>query len=330
VCLVIQKGDTTKVADTGDAGIRLVSLGLVCSTPRGSTHLGTLTFCLPSKFTGGDLVIRQDAAQINVDWANQVLDTETGVGSIGWCFLYSDCEHEVLPVTSGSRVTLAYDVFYYDPPAVQPESPLGDPAKGFLLGDSRANEMLALFSRLFDPKNAKSFFPRGATLGFGLRHAYAGDRGAVKLKGLEDRLKGIDRTLLSVLKQCGLSFKFKAVFDGRSYERERDWQGNRPHEFQVYKKQGEKTQDSEIELAPSSWYFYADLVLAEETEFLKYQCEISNLFETLLDWGCQVRPDVVWIAKPSLYDSLHPYVAYGNEVSSGRAFVEIIQDRSCS
>lgn len=316
--------------------VRLFSLGLVCSTPRGSTHLGTLTFCLPSKFTGGDLVIRQDAAQINVDWANQVLDTETGVGSIGWCFLYSDCEHEVLPVTSGSRVTLAYDVFYYDPPAVQPESLMADPAKGFLLGDSRANEMLALFSRVFDPKNGKKFFPKGATLGFGLRHAYAGDRGAVRFKGLEDRLKGIDRTLLSVLKQCGLSFKFKAVFDGREYEKygddgdqtdnEEDEEGQVHNKYTEYIQQGSKRWGDAVELEPKSWWFYADVVLSNDPQLLDDAYVEDGLLQHLLDSGGEVRSDVVWIAKPSLYETANPYVAYGNEVSRGGACALIFRD----
>lgn len=78
-----------------------------CSTPRGEDHLGTLMFCLPTTFTGGELVVRSKAAQqITFDWAAASLE-----GTISWGFLYADCDHEVLPVLSGTRITISYDVF---------------------------------------------------------------------------------------------------------------------------------------------------------------------------------------------------------------------------
>lgn len=225
-------------------------------------------------------------------------------------------------------MTLAYDVFYYVPPVTQ--SDVGDPSKGFPLGDSRGNEMLALFSRVFDPKNSETFFPKGATLGFGLRHAYAGDRGAVQFKGLEDRLKGVDRVLLSVLRQCGLGFKFKAVVDGREYDREEmgdqsddgsgeeDEDGNMHNKYTYYVRQGQTSRNSyveQVELDPKSWWFYADVMLADNPTLLDEAYEERGLFRELLEYGAEVRSDVVWIAKPSMYESRNEYVAYGNEVS---------------
>jgi hypothetical protein len=268
--------------------------------------MGTLTFCLPSTFTGGELVIRQDGNEIKVDWSSQVLDQD-GSGSIGWCFLYADCEHEVLPVKTGMRITLAYDVFYAK-------------IRELTIGDTRANGMLDLFAKVFDPRN--NLFPDGAKLGFGLRHAYAGNQGWVQMNHLENRLKGIDRTLMSVIKECGLEWKTRAVYDvddqyksiGRgepTTQRERD-------AMTYYKKAGTKASDdreNEQDLSPHTWAYYADVMLADNTMLLEDASDVRHEYEDLFENGADVEPEVVWIAKPYLYESRNDYVAYGNEVS---------------
>lgn len=79
------------------------------STPKSSDHVGTITFCLPSRFTGGELVIRHAGETLSCNRATEVI-TEQGP-KVAWAFLFSDCEHEVLPVLSGSRITIAFDVY---------------------------------------------------------------------------------------------------------------------------------------------------------------------------------------------------------------------------
>jgi hypothetical protein len=39
------------------------------------------------------------------DWSN------TDSSTINWAAFYSDCEHEVMPVTSGHRITLTYNLY---------------------------------------------------------------------------------------------------------------------------------------------------------------------------------------------------------------------------
>lgn len=78
------------------------------STPLGDSHIGTLMFCLPSPFAGGELVVRHEGHTTTFDWGKSAQDT------IAWGFLYSDCEHEVLPVISGTRITLSYDIYVAD------------------------------------------------------------------------------------------------------------------------------------------------------------------------------------------------------------------------
>lgn len=88
-------------------------------TPRSDNHIGSLVVCLPSTFSGGQLVIKQQNKTVNYDWAEacgagQICECHywiTMTEHSAWAFLYSDCEHEVLPVSSGARLTLAYDVY---------------------------------------------------------------------------------------------------------------------------------------------------------------------------------------------------------------------------
>lgn len=52
-------------------------------------------------------------------------DKAQGTKALQWAALYSDCKHEVLPVTDGHRVTLTFNL-YYEPRA----RGSGDPLSG--------------------------------------------------------------------------------------------------------------------------------------------------------------------------------------------------------
>ena len=63
--------------------------------------IGTLVVTLPSSFTGGELIVGRDE------------ELEAYQGSRGWLSVvafYADCRHEVLPVKSGYRITLTYNL----------------------------------------------------------------------------------------------------------------------------------------------------------------------------------------------------------------------------
>ncbi|NUP28814.1 MAG: 2OG-Fe(II) oxygenase [Nocardia sp.] len=63
--------------------------------------IGTLVVTLPSVFSGGELVIEQQGAAV----------TDRGSPEqLSFVAFYSDCEHEVFPVTDGFRVTLTYNL----------------------------------------------------------------------------------------------------------------------------------------------------------------------------------------------------------------------------
>ncbi|KAL8766872.1 MAG: hypothetical protein Q9209_006468 [Squamulea sp. 1 TL-2023] len=75
-------------------------------TPRGLTQFGSLVVCLPCAHEGGTLRVKHRGQQIEFAWA------DPRPKSIQWAAFYGDCEHEVLEVTSGHRVTLTYNLYF--------------------------------------------------------------------------------------------------------------------------------------------------------------------------------------------------------------------------
>ena len=74
-------------------------------TPCSKDMFGSLVICLPAAFTGGELVTYHQKRKVVFDWS--VLSRN----QIQWAAFYSDVEHEVLPVTSGYRITLTYNLY---------------------------------------------------------------------------------------------------------------------------------------------------------------------------------------------------------------------------
>ena len=54
---------------------------------------------------GGQLRVSHNGHSTFFDWSN------TNSTSIQWAAFYSDCEHEVLPVQTGHRITLTYNLY---------------------------------------------------------------------------------------------------------------------------------------------------------------------------------------------------------------------------
>jgi hypothetical protein len=60
--------------------------------------------CLPCDHDGGQLIVRHQDQATTFDWSGPNKD-------IKWAAFYSDCEHEVLEVTSGHRINLTYNLY---------------------------------------------------------------------------------------------------------------------------------------------------------------------------------------------------------------------------
>jgi hypothetical protein len=69
-------------------------------------YVGTLVVCLPSEHSGGELIIRNDGREKEFNFAPHSNDPSI----IQFAAFHKDCEHEVLPVTSGHRVVLTYKI----------------------------------------------------------------------------------------------------------------------------------------------------------------------------------------------------------------------------
>lgn len=77
-------------------------------TPRSTNQIGSLVVCLPSAFKGGDLIVRHQGSNVSFDWSTRSDST------IQWAAFYSDCAHEIKPVTDGHRITLTYNLYVTD------------------------------------------------------------------------------------------------------------------------------------------------------------------------------------------------------------------------
>ncbi|SJL14401.1 uncharacterized protein ARMOST_17857 [Armillaria ostoyae] len=126
-------------------------------TPRSENMIGSLVIIFPTDHQGGSFILRQDGQEWTFDAEKMLADSTREAPVISHVAFYSDIEHEVLPVTSGVRVTLTYNLYLEDIPrsvAKTPSNPTTDVLKT-ALQNLLTNE---------------AFLPQGGLLGFGLRH----------------------------------------------------------------------------------------------------------------------------------------------------------------
>ena len=71
----------------------------------------TLVIVLPAEHEGGELVIRHDGREAMVDLSGPDL------GLARWAAFYTDCQHELMPLRSGHRVALIYNLVRRQGPA---------------------------------------------------------------------------------------------------------------------------------------------------------------------------------------------------------------------
>ena len=73
-------------------------------TEKAAGMFGTLVVVLPSIFTGGELVVRHRGREAKLDMRRE------DPSEAAFAAFYADCLHEVLPITSGCRLTLIYNL----------------------------------------------------------------------------------------------------------------------------------------------------------------------------------------------------------------------------
>ena len=165
-------------------------------TPRSKEMFGSLVVCLPSQFSRGTLVTHHHGCRVDFDWSSKIEDPLKI--AIKWAAFFSDVEHEILPVTSGHRFTLTYNL--YSASERLPLIPTGNP----------------FYHLLEKSVNTPHFLRGGGCLGFQCQYLYAfsdlsdGDFHQM----LPFLLKGPDYMVYSVARSIGLKVRVQPVVDG--------------------------------------------------------------------------------------------------------------------
>ena len=193
---------------------------------------GSLVIVFPTPHEGGVLKLRAAGREEGetMEWTFDptALLAQQAQPSIAYVAFFSDVEHEVMPVTSGHRVTITYNLYYA----------LNEPEPSTFPNQISTNERSfkdALQTILQD----ELFLPQGGNLMFGLRHQYPlatstesgrvparyRDRLAAKaqarevakasLRALDGRLKATDGVMLRVLRECALDASLRVLYEAR-------------------------------------------------------------------------------------------------------------------
>jgi hypothetical protein len=149
-------------------------------------------------------VLRHDGRIITFDWSGPAADT------IQWAAFYSDCEHEVMPLVSGHRITLTYNLYYQiDQPRCGDALPL--PLHSF-----------PLYHDLQAALQTRGFMDSGGILGFYCNHAYPHANKGLGLK-LPMALKGVDLLVYAVCRSLGLETKARPILEPDELFSYEDW-----------------------------------------------------------------------------------------------------------
>jgi hypothetical protein len=162
----------------------------------GGYHMGTLVVCLPTHFSGGQCVMKYEEEEETLDWAAQ-----SPTAGVQWVFLFGPVDHHIEPVTSGVRLTIAYDIFATDLESTLMASSL-DP-KSFLFGQHLSKAL-----------GQSDFLPAGGTVGFALTYPYPVISEAFDFgREYPKLLKGADALLYNVALSLGLDVQLRGVYE---------------------------------------------------------------------------------------------------------------------
>ncbi|KAK0434258.1 uncharacterized protein EV420DRAFT_420033 [Desarmillaria tabescens] len=296
-------------------------------TPRAENMMGSLVIVFPTPHEGGSLVLRQDGQEWVFSAERMLAESTPETPVISYIAFYSDVEHEVLPLTSGVRVTLTYNLYLEDKlPAPESllsitENPVTDHVKDAL------QNLLA----------ASDFLPEGGMLGFGLRHQYPfatstsskgnvdeiygnpnldhprnwGSRDSQKrakeqLSQIVDFLKGSDASIFRACQGLSLEPTPHIIYRPRGYGAVYMLD----HVIQNLDAQGELELD------------YLDTELQR----------LGTLISTTERWarpprtheGSEALPEIVWVTPLTTFNRMDSnYIRYGNEASMGYLYGDI-------
>ena len=257
-------------------------------TPRSSMQFGSLVVCLPVEHQGGQLKVRHKGKETTFDWS--MLANHGKTPHIEWAAFYSDCEHEIMEVTSGNRLTLTYNLF-----AVRGAGRLT--GKSLTLDPTRLPLYHAIERMVsrdpFSGKGAIYYVPTqggrlkltcntaGGTLGFWCSHAYAYNH--EKEAPLPETLKGIDAAVWESFKALGIDVRIAPVV-----KMDADVRGQYEDDSDDGKGPGN---------GPPSEYIIGDKFGVKLDRRLEVE-SAEEYDELFTEWGSYSDDPIHWLTKP--------------------------------
>ncbi|RXW16208.1 hypothetical protein EST38_g9649 [Candolleomyces aberdarensis] len=170
-------------------------------TPRSQDLFATLVVVFPTVHTGGNLLIGKEGSLLNFDSSKLLFDSESQSPQFAFAAFYSDIEHELLPVESGYRITLTYNLH------------LAETQVGFTKSISLDPPLNTLVVTLCALMVAKDVLPTGGALGFGLLYKYPVDPKDLDLAQFTRALKGNDALVRMACERIGLKVAVKVFYN---------------------------------------------------------------------------------------------------------------------
>ncbi|KAI0747534.1 hypothetical protein C8Q74DRAFT_1452974 [Fomes fomentarius] len=184
-------------------------------TPRSELQFGSLVIVFPTAHEGGALKIRyaQDPEEEELEEPDEraewTFDSSSLLAactrpSIAYVAFFSDVEHEVLPVLSGYRITITYNLYWATSSSSETSTNLATIVHPISTTEVSLRETMSAL--LDDP----TFFPDGGHLMFGLSHQYPiapttkDDVARQALQGVLRRLKANDAVIYKVMRELSL------------------------------------------------------------------------------------------------------------------------------
>lgn len=162
---------------------------------------GSLVFTLPTRYEGGNLLLRHWSRELEFN-ATALLQS-TSSKCAAYAAFYSDVDHEVLEVTSGNRITVTFNL-YFDPFRAAPILPKKSPKVP-------KNPFTMTLREVF---RDAAFIRNHKFLGFGLEYEYPAKYTEGYTQRLLDKnLKGPDAFLYRMLQETGLNPSLRYLYE---------------------------------------------------------------------------------------------------------------------
>ncbi|KAM0337999.1 hypothetical protein ACHAPU_011462 [Fusarium lateritium] len=279
-------------------------------TPRSDRQIGSLVVCLPVEHNGGELAVRHGGRETVFDWAPRSANT------VQWAAFFSDCEHEVLQVTEGHRLTLTYNLFWtsYGPASMSDHLQALD------------QESLHFFAALEKLLENKEFLQKGGLIGFNCTHAYP-HTSRSSVDNLHHMLKGLDMVVYQALKRILGTAQVAAIVDDSQFKRDREQEWS----YEPWKPEDLSPADKDILKGKA-----AISTTLKPTFTCGYDYHEVNYLDpgTIVDddeaWSTPVYPrrSITWLdASPGsriLTEFAVAYATYGNDVVANAYYTSAV------